>query len=60
MTRQDPFIARMFVATKMSARRFRKMINAIRLYDKEYADSMNFSKKDNLDYDEHYKVISTK
>lgn len=56
MTRQDPFIARMFAATRMSARRFRKMINAIRLYDKEYADIKRFSKKDDVAYDEHFKV----
>lgn len=53
----DPFILRLYAATGMSARRFRMILNSIRLYDKEVANEQNLGNRESLDFDEHHKVI---
>lgn len=40
----------------LSARRFRRIVNSIRLYDKKEATTHKWNKKADENYDEHHKV----
>lgn len=54
--KNDPFILKIAKYSNMSARRFRKILNCIRLYDKAEAEKLGLSKKTSETFDEHYKV----
>lgn len=56
-SKKDKFIEKLSVYAKLSARKFRKMMSAIRLYDKADATEKKLNDKTNPKFDEHYKVL---
>lgn len=55
--RNDQFILKLYSFTGLSARRFRRIVNCIRLYCKEEAVAKGFDDKSGELYDEHHKVV---
>lgn len=54
--RKDPFMEKLIRYSKLSARRFRQVMNSLRMYSKEEAIKNGWNDKKNAAYDEHYKV----
>lgn len=58
--KKDAFIAKLLLYAKLSARKFHRITNAIRLYSKADATEKHWNDKKHSDYDEHYKVCCKK
>lgn len=54
--RKDPFIEKLIKYSKLSARRFRQILNCIRLYSKEDATKNGWNNRKSEAYDEHFRV----
>lgn len=53
----DSFVKQLKLYSGLSARRFRKILNAIRLYDKQLASEQGLTDRKKETYDEHHKVM---
>lgn len=56
--KSDIFIKSLQKYAKLSARKFRKILSCIRMYDKEVASVSGLNNKKSDNFDEHYKVCS--
>lgn len=54
--RKDCFISKICRYSKLSCRRFRTILNCIRMYDKKKATDLKLNDRNSESFDEHYKV----
>lgn len=55
--KKDKFVSKVIQYSQLSARKFRKVLSCIRLYDKQDAQDRGLNRKDSGQYDEHFKVM---